>query len=61
MIPIINSTRLCFGAFEYYTAYSTLALLLRNKNIWRLLASYWPNLVYIDGGRNQALNYPNRF
>jgi hypothetical protein len=34
--------------------------LLRNKNIWQPLASYWLNLAYIDVERNQALNYSTR-
>ena len=34
--------------------------MLRNINIWQLLANHWPNPGYIDGERNQALNYSTR-
>ena len=34
--------------------------MLRNKNIWQPLPSYWPNPGYADGERNPALNYPTR-
>ena len=34
--------------------------MLRNKNIWQPLPSYWLNPVYIDGERNPALNYSTR-
>ena len=60
MILVIKSVRLCFGAFEYYTAYSTLALLLRNKNIWRycLAIGRIPSTLTASQLR---LNYSNRF
>ena len=34
--------------------------MLRNNNIWQLLPSYWLNPVYVDGERNQALNFSTR-